>query len=110
MGLARVERAAGHMAPEQLTGLRAAQALHHPVVGIPAAGIEAGDDALPGALVLVVRRIEQLEGAAHQLLAGGAEDRQRLPVGIGHQPLTRQHQPDRCQFEGGAVVQALQPR
>ena len=45
--------------------------------------------------------------AGAQLFTRHAEDHARLLVDVGHQALTRQHQPDRRQLESGAVVQRL---
>ena len=68
--------------------------------------VEAGDDALAGALELVVRRVEHLEALADQLLARSAPNiSQHLPVAVDHQAVARQHQADRREVEGGAVVE-----
>jgi len=56
------------MAPEQLAALRTVEPLHHTFVGVPAVVAEARDDALAGALELVVRRVQHLEALADQLV------------------------------------------
>jgi len=94
------------MAPEQLgRAAERGQALHHALVGVPAPQVECGEDARAGALELVVRRVQHLERLAEQLVALGAEHLQGLPVDVHHQPVAREHQPDRRQLEGGAVIQ-----
>ena len=85
------------MAPEQLAAASAAAALHHPLVGIPAARVQARDDARAGALELVVGRVQHLERAADQLLAGGAEHVEQLLVAVDDQAVARDPDPQTLQ-------------
>jgi hypothetical protein len=66
--------------------------------------VELRRDAAAGALEFVGRGVEDLEGQADDLFALDAEHGQELAVAVDHQPLTRQHQADGRELEGGAVI------
>jgi len=57
------------MAPEQLAALRPADALHHALVRVPTARVQARGDARAGALELGRARVQQLEAAADRTKA-----------------------------------------
>ena len=101
---ARVECAAGHMAPEQLAGVRTADPLHDAVVGVAAAAVETGQDALAGPFELGTRGVEHLEAAADDGVARGAEHLEQCLVAVDHQALARDDEPDRRLVERNAVI------
>ena len=101
MRVLRVQRAAGHMAPEQL----AVGPAHHPVVGVAALFVQGGQDAVARAFEFGRAGVEHLEGLADELFALGFEDGQQLPVAVDDQAVARHDHPDRGHFEGGSVIQ-----
>ena len=70
-----------------------------------AVGRQAGDDALASALELGGTGVHHREALAQQLLAPRAEDLQHALVAVHDLALRRQHEADRREQEGTAVVQ-----
>ena len=84
---------------------RAADPLHDALVGIAAAAVELGQDALAGALEFGARGVEHLEAAPDERVARGAEHLEQRLVAIDHQALARDHEPDRRLVECNAVIE-----
>jgi hypothetical protein len=98
--LLAIQRAAGHVAPEDF----AAGALHDAVVGVAALGVQDGRHARAQALVFVGARIEHHEGLAGEQLARPAEHVAQLDVAVHNGAVARDAESHGCELEGQPVI------
>src|SRR6202000_938108 len=94
-----IERAPGHVAPEQF----AVAALHDPVVAVSAFLADMRGDALADAREFVRRWIQHLERLADERVAHIAEDRADLLVAVLDDALARKHEPDGREMKRGLI-------
>ena len=99
-----VESAARHMAPESFAFEAAVDPFHDAVVGIHAFGVQDGRDTLASALVFVGAGVEQLKALADQLFAAHTKHLAHALVAVDDGAVAREHQADRGQVKGEAVI------